>query len=149
MQKEHLFPSEELITQSDDKIITLTTRRIPYKTKSWGRAHLISMNLEKISSVEVRYKSWVIILLIGVLLCIAGLYFGANNAGDLMMAGVGLGFLCVVLYFVTRKHVITISSDGGAEINFHTSRIKDEKLMEFINMVEKAKSDLLRCVKQQ
>src|SRR5687768_9674527 len=104
MKKEHLFPNEELITQSDDKLVSLTTKRIRYNSRSWGKSHLISIHLEKISSIEIRYKSWIIILLIGVLLGLAALFVGFRDSSfqDEMVAGLGLSFLCILVYFITR-----------------------------------------------
>lgn len=146
MKKEHVFENEELITQSEDQLICLTTKRIRYTSKSWGRSYLISIHLEKISSIEMRYKSWIIILLIGILLGVASLLLSTQvyGAQDIMVAGLGLSFLCILVYFITRKHVVTISSDGGATINFYTRGMKDEKLLEFINKVERAKNDLVK-----
>ncbi|MBI3134034.1 MAG: hypothetical protein HYZ14_05095 [Bacteroidetes bacterium] len=146
MKKEHLVENEELITQSDDQLICLTTKRIRYTSKSWGKSYLVSIHLEKISSIEVRYKSWVIILLIGILLGAASLFVSMQfySGEDIMVAGLGLSFLCILTYFMTRKHVVTISSDGGASINFYTRGMKDEKLLEFINKVEQAKCRLVK-----
>ncbi len=142
MENNLLFEKEEIITESDDKVILLTNRRIRYNSSSWGQAHIVSIMLEKISSIEIHYKSLWLFLVVGVILVTGGVIMGANNNGDAMILGLGAGAVLVLIYFFTRKHVVSISSDSGTKINFSTNGMKREKLMDFINKIERAKNDL-------
>lgn len=141
MEQKYLFERERLISQSDNNEITLTSHRIRYNSSSTGRGHVISIALEKISSIEIHYKSWILVLLLGILFVGAGIIIGANNNGEAMILVLILGGVCILLYFLTRKHVVTISSDGGAKINFETKGMKRETLLDFINKIEVAKSN--------
>src|SRR5690606_29599459 len=108
---------------------------------SSGKAHIVSIMLEKVSSIEIHYKSKVLILIFGILLVSAGLIMGANNSGTPMIFGLVLGGLFILIYLLTRKHVVSIASDGGAIIYFQTKGMKREVLLDFINKIEKAKNE--------
>ena len=144
MEKKYLFDGERAISESGDKVVTLTSHRVRYNSSSTGSGHVVSIMLEKISSIEVHYKSWILVLLIGILLVAGGLLMGAQNQGDAMILGIGFGGLCILAYFITRKHVVTIASDGGAKINFQTKGMKSDTLLDFINKIEVAKASRLR-----
>ncbi len=144
MDKQYLFENEILISESGDKSVTLTTHRLRHNSSSTGSGHIVSIMLEKISSIEIHYKSWILILFIGILLACGGLIMGAQNRGDVMILGLGAGGLCILLFFLTRKHIVTIASDGGAKINFQTKGMKRDMLLDFINKIETAKAIRLK-----
>jgi hypothetical protein len=142
--EKYIFDEERLITESGDRRVTLTTHRVRYNSSSTGRGHIISIMLEKISSIEIHYKSWILILLIGILLIVGGLIMGVQDKKDIMILGLIVGGFCILIYFLTRKHIVTIASDGGAKINFQTKGIKREALLDFINKIEVAKASRLK-----
>ena len=142
--EKYIFEGERLISESDDKSVILTTHRIRYNSSGAGTGHIVSIMLEKISSIEIHYKSWIFILFAGILLAMGGLLVGAQNRGDAMVMGLGAGGLCILIYFFTRRHVVTIASDGGAKINFETKGLKREALLDFINKIEAAKANRLK-----
>lgn len=136
-----LFEYEKVITESGNKEVILTTHRIRHEVSNWGHTHMVSIPLEKISSIEVRYSSWLILLLAGMVSLLMGAFvaggdYNEQQAQALLIVGVVL----IVVYILTRKHVITISSDGGAKINFATKGMNREMVMKFIDKVEEAKS---------
>ncbi|GDX53477.1 hypothetical protein LBMAG27_25240 [Bacteroidota bacterium] len=141
MNSKLLLEGEEIISQSNDKQVTLTTYRVYYDSSQFGKAHTASIMLEKISSVEIHYSSWILFLILGGLFAIAGLACGANNQGPAMMLGLAIAAVLILFYFLTRKHVVTIASDGGAKINFRTKGIKREAIIDFMNQVDKAKNN--------
>lgn len=144
MDKKYLFQGETLISESDNNEITLTSHRVRYNSSSSGKGDIISIALEKISSIEIHYKSWILILLLGILFAAGGMVMGVNDRGGAMVMGLAVGGVCVLLYFLTRKHVVTISSDGGAKINFETNGMKRDTLLDFINKIETAKANRLK-----
>jgi hypothetical protein len=146
MNKPQLLSDENLITESDNKEILLTSHRIRYFSKSWGKTKVISMMLENISSIEVHYSSNIIILAAGCIFILAGLIAGGNDQGDPMILGLIVGSLLILSYFITRKHVVTISSDGGTQINLVTGGMKSEVIIGFIDKIEKAKSERFKTV---
>lgn len=139
MDYKYILEGESIITQSKDRMVTLTNYRIRFQDTSSGRAHIVSIMLEKISSIEIHYKSYIFLLIIGILLAAAGLFMGVNNMGRQMTLGLVLGGLFILVYLRTRKHVVSIASDGGAKINFETKGMRREVLLDFINQIEKAK----------
>lgn len=134
-----LLEGEEIITESANKLVTLTNYRIRYHNSSLGQAHLVSIMLNKVSSVEVKYKSWWLLLIPSALLLIGGMLIGAQGNADVMIVGVIAGLLLALIYILSRRHVITIYSDSGSRINFQTKGMHKDKVLEFVNKIEKAK----------
>jgi hypothetical protein len=141
-----LFESERIISQSGDKSITLTNYRIQHFTQSFGKSHYMSIHLQDVSSIEVHYRSFILFLVIGILGTTAAFYFGAMNLGDLFVLSGIIGLLFILIYFLTRKHVVTIASNGGGKVQFFTKGMKKETLFDFIHQIEKAKNMRLLCL---
>lgn len=141
---------EETIIVSDDKSLTLTTHRISLETKNWGESHFASIMLEKISSIEVKYHSWVVVLIIGVIALIFGIGLTLVNdyqiRKEVSQFSLIAGGVCILLFFLSRHHVITITSDGGTKISFSTKGMKKENVFEFVDKIEQAKNErFLNC----
>jgi len=134
-----LFEGESIITQTKDNMITLTNFRIRYSYSTFGKAHIMSMMLEKVSSIEVHYKSHLAFLISGVAALIFGLIESQNYNSDMFQMALGLGGILLLIYVLTRRHVLSIKSDGGASIDFQIKRIGRNQILDFIYKIEKAK----------
>lgn len=138
MDNKYLLNGEQVITQLDGNVITLTNLRLRYSDSKWGKAHIVSIPLEKISSIEVHYRSKTIFVILAILAITSGLIIGANGDKEFIGIGIGTGVVLIILYLFSRKHYLTISSDGGGKIHFHTRGMKQEKILDFINQLESA-----------
>lgn len=134
------LPNEEkLITSNKDKII-LTNYRIQMTDRVWGQSFTISIFLEDISSIEIKYKSNILLLLLCTICVLGGLYIaGQSNGIEGMLGGVILGGIFFAMWWFTRKHIISISSDGGSSLNFIVQGMGDEKIHDFVHNVSLAK----------
>lgn len=132
------FENEELILASENNRVVLTTRRI---RQAESKTDLTSIMLEKVSSVEVRYRRWIVILLTGIVCIGTGCFLLVENRQEAVLL-LGIGALCVLAYFLTRKHIVSISSDGGARIFFTTRGMSKETVLDFVERLEEAKSKL-------
>ncbi|MDN5203714.1 hypothetical protein QQ008_20155 [Fulvivirgaceae bacterium BMA10] len=139
MEDKYLLDGESIITQSGDKSITLTNYRLRFLSKYAGRDHLVSILLEKIASIEIVYKGYQLFLSIGIVSFVFGIFLGFFVEQQTFFLALVIGAISIVLYITTRRHVVTIASDGGSKINFHARNMKVEMLLEFINKVENAK----------
>ncbi len=133
------FEKEEPVLASENNRIVLTSRRI---RQAENKTDFTSIMLEKISSIEVRYQSWILILLAGIICIVAGFILLRNGSVE-AMACFGVGGICILVYIVTRKHIVSISSDGGAKIVFATRGMSKERVIEFVDKVEEAKNKLI------
>jgi len=140
-----LFDQEQVITASDDNIVTLTTHRIRSSNSyGWGHERTISMMLEKVSSIQTTYNSYPLLLVLAVVFGVAAFFLGNQQHGsnDLVILLIVTGVL-VAAYFATRRHICVITSDGGAKIIFQTSNMKRESLLAFMDKVEAAQNKRL------
>lgn len=139
MQQNELFSDEKIITQSDGNLITLTNHRIRYTDQEWGRAYIVSILLKNVSSIQIRFKSRIFILLIAIIEI--GITFGVlanSNNGYEFIIGIVIGVILLSVFFTSRKHYLTVSSKGGHHINFFTKGMKQDSVIDFVNRVEKA-----------
>ena len=108
----NLLPNEEkLVSSNEDKII-LTNHRIHLRDSVWGQSFTISIFLEDISSIEIKYKSNIVFMILGVI-CILGGFYAAGQGGNLL-GGIVIGGIFLALWWFTRKHVVSVSSNGGS-----------------------------------
>jgi hypothetical protein len=138
MREEGFINGERVITKSGDGLITLTNQRVRLERISYGQSEVVSIILKKVSSLEIRYKSTPILLVLSLILAVGGgvcLSEGLNNVFWLM---IGIAVLLLAAYFRTRTHFITIRSDNSVKIHFKTQGLSTNEVINFINQVENA-----------
>jgi len=129
-----LFPDEQIITQSSDASVTLTTHRICNEQREWGNSYNQSIMLEHITSCENRATSNVTLFILAAMSVIIGA-ITINHGGIL---GIILGVILILLYHRTKKSLIVISSPS-TKITLNVDQMRRDKVLEFINKVEHAK----------
>lgn len=118
--------NETLIIESTNKQIRLTSHRLRYhETPKWNSDYT-SIMLDKISSIELTYyKSSIWVLIIGI-----------------ATIPIIVGLILIYMFFASKRHVISITPDGGKPIIFETKGMKRKFLDEFIDKVEDASMKL-------
>src|SRR5690349_12164197 len=105
-----LSNEEELVSSNGGKII-LTNQRIHQDDRAWGNAYSITIFLEDISSIEMRYSSNMMFLILGI---IAALFCSYSFMSDSDGAPAGISLIATlgffVLYWISRKHIVSITS---------------------------------------
>jgi hypothetical protein len=136
----NLLPNEEQVVTSNSEKIILTNLRIQMTDEYWGSSYKIVLFLEDISSIEQRFKSNVIFLLLGCLGFIAGLYISSQsyNEGSFNIGYVA-GAVFIVLWWFSRRHVVSISSDSGRALTFEVGQMSKDLIDSFIDDVQLAK----------
>ena len=138
-----LLPGEEVLVTSNDKIITLTNYRIEKSEKTWGEFYNAEIFLENISSVEVKHFSNQLYILLAALLIIAGVVPLALTTKDeiplpTIAAGI-IALLCIALWLMSRKYVISVSSNGGAKLNIQIKGMGKVYVEQFMDKIAQAK----------
>ena len=112
--------NEKLLLESDNKQIRLTTHRLRYYESPKKSSNFNSIMLDRISSIELNYyKSSIWLLIIGIL-----------------TIPILIGIILIILFFTSKRHIVTITPDGGKSIIFETKGMKREFLEDFIDKVE-------------
>jgi len=143
MRPDQLISGESILQYSDNGLITLTTHRIRYRNTIWGESNFISIMLEKISSVQVVGISYPMVLIIGIIIGLFGLFlaYGQQGKNEEGSVSIVIGVLFIIAYFVTKRHVCVIASDGGHKIVFRTENMKTETLIDMMDKIELAKNN--------
>jgi hypothetical protein len=140
MENQHLISGEEILMQSGNETITLTNFRLRYYESKMGDARLISFQLDKLSAIEMNYKSHPFFLYFGVAAIIGGIAVGASGGKpEALSLFIILGIILILVYYFTRSHAVSITSDSGVKINYQTKGMKTEDHINFINKIETAK----------
>lgn len=134
---DYLFNSEQVITESGNGLITLTTHRIRYYAKSMQRSHLVSIMLSNVSSISLRYRSKPFYLALAIIGFAIAAWLLYEEGDDSFIIPAAVGLFLLVLYFLSRKAALAIASKGGATIYFHTTNMKRADQLRFINQIEK------------
>lgn len=139
-----LFPDEQVISESNNGFVTLTTHRICKEDRQLGKAYNQNIMLEHITSCENHYSDQKWMLFIGIALIGAAFIF--IQARVLLMV-VGVAF--VIVYVLTRHNYIVIGSPS-TKMKIKTLGMKRENVLNFINRIEHAKHErLLRVNKEK
>ncbi len=139
METNNMFEGETVLSVSDDKSVILTDKRIRRTVTSLGKLDYMSIPLEKISCVELCYRSWILILVLGILLVGLSVYSLVVNNSDIAATAGFAGIFFIVLYFLTRRHLIVIVSDSGTKMNIATRGMKTTKVLGFLDKIQEAR----------
>ena len=120
---------------SDNDSLVLTNKRVRYDESVWGQSKLIGITLDSIASCGLVTKSYPWLLVLAVIALLAAL----NQNGPTQGAFLGAGVALIIVYFVSRKAVISIASSGGQEIVVPAKGMKREAIVKFIESVEREK----------
>lgn len=112
--------NERVILESDNNQLRLTSHRLRYHETASSNSDFTSIMLDKISSIELKYyNSNIWLLVIGIL-----------------TIPIVVGIIIIIFFFTSKKHVISVTPDGGKPILFETKGMKREFLEDFIDKVE-------------
>ena len=131
--------------ESDSETLTLTTHRLRFYSKEWGRARLTSIMLDQLCSCELHYKSYVVLLAVAML---AGLAMFAGLVGgqdSQPLACLVVALLFVGAYYFTRRQALVFAS-GAAKIEVATKGMGLDTAIAFIDAVEAAQAEAARRI---
>ncbi len=137
-----LLTEERIVTSSDNDVLVLTTKRVRYDSVTWGRSNLISITLGSVASCGLVTRSFPFLLILAAIAVVAAFMLPLLGLG---LPGQALGILSVVVvglivaYFLTRKAVISVASNGGQTIMVPTKGMDREAIIGFIEAVEREK----------
>ena len=90
----------------------------------------------------MRYKSKPLFLILGIIVFIAGILVKNYTDEDgVLVAGWIIGTILIITFFLTRKHVVSITPDGGIEcsINIEVKGVDKSRIEKFITNIQEAK----------
>ncbi|MFM2408639.1 MAG: hypothetical protein RL358_1381 [Pseudomonadota bacterium] len=130
-----LLPGEQVVLSSDNDVLTLTNKRVRYDSVVWGQSNLIGITLGSVASCGLITKSYPFLLILAAVAVLAGVSQGSGSMWGLVFVAA----IFVVAYFVTRKAVISVASNGGQEIFVPAKGMNREAIIKFIEAIEREK----------
>jgi hypothetical protein len=135
------LPKEEDIILANN--ITLTNQRIWSEEKDWGSNSTTVFFLEDVSSVESRYTSNVIVLVVAALGILAAI-FGPNS--NIQTIGGCLTAFCILVYFLTRRHVIKVTSHSSVSLSAEVRNMSKDEIETLIYDIQLAKAGRIKTL---
>lgn len=139
--EKYLLQDESVISRSPDDRIVLTNFRVRYSTNE-GK-DVVSLMLDNVDSIRTRFESSPWLIFAGIACFIAAGVFSNGPDSSYVIIAVIAAIACLLLYWNSRRHVVTISSTS-ASILFQIKDMTTESVLEFINQVEDARRQFLR-----
>jgi hypothetical protein len=143
-----LLPNEEKLITSDAGRLTLTNQRVFMHNTVWGEPITTSIFLEDVSAIEVKHKGihalWIMAAVLFTIdfyldqlhLQVPHLELYHSSSGSY---GFGFGLFLLIIWWLTRRRIVTIASKGGPTLSFTTRGITTESIHSFIDRVSLAK----------
>lgn len=129
-----LVRDEQVIMTSDNDALVLTSERVRYKSKVWGYSEFTSITLASVASCGIKTKSHPILLILA-----AALFVFAFAERNLQLYLILFSMILVIAYFMTRRAVLSISSNGGESIVVPIKNMKLEVVTRFVDALEDQK----------
>jgi len=122
--------------------------------KEWGHSYNITIFLEDISSIEVKYSSLIIALIIAIIAGLFGLMYLVNSQNsyggpNFQVISFIISAFFFIIYMVSRTHLVSISSNGGKPLNFKVNGMKKDIIEDFIYKVQEAKIQRSNLISNQ
>jgi hypothetical protein len=132
-----MLPDERELLLSDTGQLSLSTHRLRLRVTHWGSDYFISLMLENIASCQAVYRSFPILLVLGVLGFLGGLLVGKSEPRIMLLVA---GTVLFILYFFTKKMVFRFGSAGDT-MTVGADGMSMAAAVEFIDAVEQARFD--------
>ena len=142
-----LQPNETTILTADKNQVILTDLRICGDFKDGGNAQKTFIYLEDISSIQIVFRNYVMIMWLGILVLGYGLFLIIQGDPDERgIASLILGMAFIIGWYVTRKRVISIYPNGGLPLEISTNLMDEQVINNFIEKLQLAKTERLKLL---
>jgi hypothetical protein len=144
-ENQNFMLNERLLVSSGNGILSLTNMRVIYDAKTSGASKFICIPLDAVACSGLVTRSYPILLIVA---AIAFLFCFVPNFKQETVIGLGIAtIVLVVVYFSTRRAILTISPNGGEHISILAKGMKREEILSFLNSVLEAKHSYLQSVR--
>jgi hypothetical protein len=135
-----LLSNEEEILSSNGRKIILTNQRIHMSDKEWGSSIGITIFLEDISSIEMRFSSQKLFLALSIIAALVSyMTYSDGNENAAVGGSLVAAILFFLLYWFTRRHIVSITSHAGTSLKFDASSLPEYEMLKFLSKVQEAK----------
>ena len=124
--------------------VTLTTHRLRYDCKIVGQRVVRSIMLDELVSCEMKHTSNLMFLVLAMISFLGAIYvFVGHTDPDSekhAILAVIVGVILVLVFFLTRRQIISLAS-AGVTIRFEIPSGNPDEILAFIDNIEHAKTN--------
>jgi hypothetical protein len=121
--------------------LVLTTHRVRYEFKSWGYSNRVGIMLDALASCGVTRSSSPLWLVLAAVALAWGVISAQQPRNEMALAvGMAGALVFILIYFLTRREMITLTCAGGTTIRTTTAGVTAEVVNAFLEAVERAKN---------
>jgi hypothetical protein len=140
-----LMDDEKVVIETDRNLLVLTTHRLRYDAESIGSGELASIMLEQVASCSLLRKTRPLYMAVAVLFLLSSLYL-LNKGGNTYIPPLVIAVIFILLYYMSARKVLEISSSGGKAIYANVGGMDKERIVELIDTIESSKAKRLELV---
>jgi hypothetical protein len=130
---------EKIILEANTGGFLLTTRKVRFRAREVGRAKVISIMLEHITSCEIDRRSNPLYILLAIIALMGSIwYMEKSQESYWFVYGLVIATVFVIIYIMTQRQVLIIASPS-AKIFLKTHKMPFDKCISVIDEIETAK----------
>lgn len=133
------IPGEEVILESSNGALRVSTHRVRYVIKQTGSAKFASIMLDAVTSCEVTYLSYPALLVFSGLVFLGGLLMNSARDSTPLSIGSGGAIALGIAYLLTRRQVVRVSSPS-AHIDVPLSGLDFSMAVRIVDVIEAARN---------
>lgn len=125
----------------ESKLLVISNQRIDYHIQSMGNQHHKGINLEDISSLEVKAKGYLILLILSIFCFVGGLaalYQNSDANGGQVGIGMALGLL--LLWYFIKEKVLAVQPHGGKALFLNLNGFNKDEVGKLFDIIMDAKN---------
>ena len=132
------LPGETVVLEADNKTLTLTSHRVRYAMRRTGRARVISVMLESITSCELTHATHPVLLVLAILAVLGGFALHERADSTALIVGVVTAIALAAIYVGTRRQVLRVASPSS-RIDVLLVGMSLDQATSVIDSIERAK----------
>jgi hypothetical protein len=136
----NLLHDEEVIKESSDGTVVLTTHRLCSEQKELGRSYTQFILLENVSATELQQLAQWWQLFVGAFLVGVVFLVGRFSVGEAAVVAAIIALFFILRFRLTRKSYIIVTAPGS-KIQINVTPMKQDSIHQFMNAVDKARNN--------
>ena len=125
----------------ESKLLVISNQRIDYHVQSMGNQHHTGINLEDISSLEVKAKGYLVFLILSILCFIWGAtMLNQNSDANGGQVGIGMALGLLLLWYFIKEKVLAVQPHGGKALFLTLNGFNKDEVTKLFDIIMDAKN---------
>lgn len=138
---------EDMVKQSNDGALMLTTKRVVFDTVRTGGSDYMSIPLDQVAHCGLTTRESFLAKAAALLSVLAAMFYAANGQRENAYVALALAVVFGIAYLLSRKKKIVVASVAGGEIAVKATARRGE-IVDFLKDVEVQRESFLKALER-